>query len=357
MKKGRWISRTLGIGALCALVSFSLIIPANLWAASGAKPIELSFALHIPPKAGPYVNAFLPWAKELEKRSNGQLKIKFYLSQTLVKVRDAYNAVKDGIADMTWVAYSLNRGRFPLSGVMELPFLSPDTFAGSHALIDLYKKFPEMRAEVDDVHLLSLWVSLPYEIHTVAKPVLKLGDIKGLKLATQPGASPAVEAIGAVPVTSGLPAVYTMLEKGVADGSALAWGAFKAFKIYEVTKYHTNAHLGGVPYCHIMNKNKWRKLPEDLKTIITETTAEMLPDILCQAVTNEANIGIKISKERGDEIVDLTLEQQKQWIGTAKNDWDKWAKKMDAKGLPGRAVLDEALDLVEKYKDYGKKKQ
>jgi hypothetical protein len=30
---------------------------------------------------------------------------------------------------------------------------------------------------------------------------------------------------------------------------------------------------------------------------------------------------------------------------------------MDAKGLPGRAVLDEALDLVEKYKDYGKKKQ
>ena len=354
MKKERWLSWTLGIGTLLALLCVFTASPGNLWAASGSKPIELSFALHIPAKSPPYVDAFLPWAQELEKRSNGQLKIKFYLSQTLVKSRDAYNAVKTGIADMTWIAFSLNRGRFPLSGVMELPFLSPDTFTGSHALTDLYKKFPEMRAEVNDVHLLSLWVTLPYEIHTVAKPVQKLEDVKGLKLATQPGASPAVEAIGSVPVTSPVPEIYTMLEKGVADGTALAWGALNTFKLYEVTKYHTNPHLGGVPYCHIMNSAKWQGLPEDLKAIITEVTETMFPDTLCQAVNIDASRGVKNAKERGHEIFDLSPDEQKRWVATAKNSWDDWAKEMDGKGLPGRAVLDEAVNLVEKYRDYKK---
>lgn len=356
MEKERWTSRMIGIGILYVFLSLFMVPPGNLLAASDPKPIELNFALHIPPKAGPYVDAFLPWANELEKRSNGRLKIKFYPSQTLVKARDAYEAVQNGIADITWFAFGLSRGRFPLSGVMELPFLSPDTYTGSHALTDLYQKFPEMRAEVKDVHLLSLWVTLPYEIHTVKKAVKTLQDVKGMKLSTQPGASPAVEAIGAIPVTTGVPEIYTMLEKGVADGTALAWGAFKAFKIYEVTKYHTNPHLGGVPYCHIMNKAKWEGLPKDLQTIITEVTAEMLPDVLCRAVTEEANQGIKIAKERGDEIIDLSREERKQWVATAKGDWEKWAKEIDGKGLPGQAILDEAVKLVEKYENYGQKK-
>ena len=340
------------VGAAIFLAALFLVSPSQAL----AKSVELSFATHNPPKAGPMANSFVPWGKEIEKRSNGRLKIKFYFSQTLVKARDAYDAVENGIADMTWFAFSMARGRFPLATVLELPFLSPDTYTGSHALIDLYKEFPEMRAEVKDVRLLSLWVTLPYEIHTVGKPVRVLEDVKGMKMATQPGASPALELIGAIPVTTPVPGIYQNLEKGVADGTSLAWGAFKAYKIYEVTKYHTNAHLGGVAYCTIMNKAKWAGLPEDLQKVILDVTAERLPDSTCRAVTNEANEGIKIVKERGQEIFDLPRDEMKRWVATARPAWDKWAKDMDAKGLPGRAVLDEAIRLVDKYEDYGKQK-
>jgi TRAP-type C4-dicarboxylate transport system substrate-binding protein len=351
MDTAGWMSKRVGIVLVATFLSFSMASPGELWAASGAKPIELSFALHLPPKAGPYVNAFLPWAKEVEKRTEGKLKIKFYLSQSLVKVRDAYNAVKMGVADMTWVAFSLNRGRFPLMSVMELPFLSPDTYTGSLALNDLYGKFPELQAEVKDVHLLSLWVSLPYEIHTVNKAVKTVADIQGMKLATQPGASPALDGLGAIPVTGGIPGFYTMLEKGVVDGTAVAWGAYKAFKLFEVTQYHTSPHLGGVPYCHVMNSAKWKTLSKELQTILTEVTQEMLPDILCQAVTQEAEKGIALSNERGHEIIELDPDQQKLWVASAKHSWENWAKEMEAKNLPGQAVLAEALSLVEKYRD------
>jgi len=352
----RWTTWTLGIGILALVSTLTMVPPGHLWAAAGSKTIELSFATHNPPKAGPMANSYIPWGEEIEKRSNGRLKIKFYFSETLVKARDAYDAVKNGIADMTWIAFALTRGRFPLSSVIELPFLSPDTYTGSHALMDLYKKFPEMRAEVNDVHLLSLWVTLPYVIHTGSKPVKKLEDVKGMKMATQPGASPALEAIGAIPVTTAVPQIYPNLEKGVADGTSLAWGAFKAYKIYEVTKYHTNAPLGGVAYCTIVNKAKFAGLPKDLQKVILDVTAERLPDTTCRAVTNEANEGVKIVKERGHEIYDLPRDELKRWVATARPAWEKWAKEMDGKGKPGRAILDEAVKLVDKYEDYGKKK-
>jgi len=311
-----------------------------------AKTIELSFATHVPPKAAPYTQAFLPWAKEIEKRTNGQVTIKFYLSQTLVKSRDSYDAVKNGVADISWVMFGWTPGRFPLSSVMELPYLVKSTFAGAHVLTKLYEKFPEMRAEVKDVHLLHLWTTMPYELHTVDKPIRKLEDIKGMKLATQPGAKSALEALGAVPVTMPTPQLYQTIEKGVADGSALAWGAFKAFKIYEVTKYHTDIHLAGMPYCTIMNKNTWNRLPKDVQKVITGVTNEMMPDKLCAAVSAEKELGKAAVRERKREIYVIPPEERARWIATAQPEADKWVKDMEAKGLPGRAILDETLRLM-----------
>jgi TRAP-type C4-dicarboxylate transport system substrate-binding protein len=334
------------IGIIFVVATFFLASPPLVL----GKSIELSFGMHPPAKSSPVKGAFLPWTKEIEKRSDGQLKIKIYPSQTLVKARDAYDGVKKGIADIAWVIFSLTQGRFPLISVMELPFLSPSTFVGAHTLHDLYKKFPEIRAELKDVHVLDLWVTLPYEIHTAKKPVRTLDDIKGMKLATLPAARAALEGLGAVPVTMPLPKIYQSVEKGVADGSAIAWGAFNSYKLYEVTKYHINPHLGGVAYGVIMNKKKWNSLPKNLQETMTKVTKEMLPDTLCRAVSDAKDLGIKRAKERNQEIVDLSHTDWEKWKETGRPAWEKWVKAMEAKGLPGRAVLDEAVKLVDKHK-------
>jgi len=311
-----------------------------------ADSIELSFALHIPPKAAPYANAYVPWAKEIEKRTNGRVKIKFYVSQTLVKARDSYDAVVNGIADISWFFTAWAKGRFPLMEVMDLPYLTKSTYAGSHVLTDLYNKFPEVRAELKDVHLLFFWTTMPYEIHTVKKPIRKLEDMKGMKFATNPGARAALEALGAVPVTMPPPGIYQSVEKGVADGAALAWGAFKAYKLVEVTNYHTNVHLGGLGTFTVMNKNTWNKLPRDVQKIITDVTNEMMPDAVSDAVVAEMAKGKKACLDRNQDIYNLPPEEKARWIETGKPAWDKWAKDMEAKGLPGRAVLDEAIKLI-----------
>ncbi|MBW1944967.1 MAG: hypothetical protein JRJ51_19345, partial [Deltaproteobacteria bacterium] len=82
MEKRKLFSLTWSLVIIITLVAF-FAVSAHQALASSKKPIELSFASHVPPKAAPYHAAFLPWAKEIEKRSNGRVKIKFYLSQTL----------------------------------------------------------------------------------------------------------------------------------------------------------------------------------------------------------------------------------------------------------------------------------
>jgi TRAP-type C4-dicarboxylate transport system substrate-binding protein len=348
LKEGKMkTKKTLTLTAsLFFIPLLALLLVAALSTPTLAKSIELSFASHVPPKAAPYVNAFIPWAKEIEKRTNGQVKIKFYVAQTLVKARDSYDAVKNGIADISWVMYSWTPGRFPLTSVMELPYLVKSTFAGANVLTKLFEKFPEMRAEVKETHLLWSWTTMPYELHTVKKSIRKLEDIKGMKLATQPGARAALEALGAVPVTMPTPNIYQTVEKGVADGSALAWGAFKAFKIYEVTNYHTDIHLAAMAYGTVMNKNTWNKLPKDAQKVITEVTKEMMPYTNCAAVSAEKEVGKKIVRELGRKIYVIPPKERARWIATAQPEADKWVKAMEAKGLPGRAVLDEAQRLM-----------
>jgi hypothetical protein len=75
----------------------------------------------------------------------------------------------------------------------------------------------------------------------------------------------------------------------------------------------------------------------------------MMPRTLCEAVTKESKVGMKISLDRGQEIIDLSPAELAKWKATGKPAWDKWVKDMKAKGLPGQEVLDEAVKLVNKY--------
>ncbi len=342
MKTKKRIAILGSIGTILMTTALFMALPPKVL----AKATELSCALHLPPKAALYPNAFIPWAKEIEKRTNGELKIKFYISETLVKARDSYDAVNKGIADITFFYSGWAKGRFPLLEVMDLPYMTKSTYAGSHVMRDLYKKFPEIQAELKEVHPLWFWTSMPYEIHSVKKPIRKLEDMKGLKIATQPGALQAVEGTGAVAVTVSNPDIYPTVEKGVADGAALAWGAYKAYKLIEVTKHHTNAHLGGLGTFIIMNKNAWNNLPKDIQKVVTDVTNEFMPDMQCDAVVAERENAKTLSLDMGHEIIELPTEERARWVATGKPAWDEWVERMEAKGLPGRAVLDEAIKLM-----------
>ena len=98
------------------------------------------------------------------------------------------------------------------------------------------------------------------------------------------------------------------------------------------------------------NRNRWNSLPKELQKVITDVTNEMMPDKLCAAVTAEGEKGRKSVLERKQEIYNIPPKERARWVATAQPVQDKWVKSMEAKGLPGRAILDEATKLMKAYK-------
>lgn len=330
------------------LLSILFLVMLSMQGLAFAKSRELSFAAHFGPKNEILNEVLKPWAKELEKRTNGEVKVKFYLGQTLAKTADQYDAVVDNIADLSWNLHGFNKGRFPLISVVELPFLSPSTEVGTKTINELYKKTPEMQKEHKDVHLLYIWATLPSQVHTIKKPVKTLEDLKGMKMACTPGAANTIKSLGAIPVPLPPPKMYEVLEKGVVDGVILPWASFKVWKLDEVTLYHTKADMGSVTGWSALNKDVWNSLSPEVQAIINEISADLAMQTAA-TVTKHRDIALEKFAKAGHEFFELTAEERAKWIAKTAPITEKWIKDMEKKGLPGKAVAEAAKSLAESY--------
>lgn len=335
-----------------------------------AKPIELTFAHFNPPTAWAQVAWSNPWCEKVEKVTNGRVKVTIYPAGSLLTEREIYDGIVKGIADMGWSPLPFVKGRFPLSEVISLPFLAlpkgkvnGETYSSGkvNALIiwTLYEKFPEMQAEWNGVKLLYVWgdsTSFPSTVKN--KPVRNQENLKGLKLRALAGSEADVlKALGASPITMPIADVYESAGKGIVDGMATKWAQLASQKFWEVFRYCTpSASLvcsgNSVP----MNLNKWNSLPADIQKAIWSISG--LDGALFAGDTawgfGEKDAVLDGMKKAGQEmeIVNLDPGEYEKWKAIAgKPLLDKWVADMAAKGLPGQKVFDEAVRLVEKYRD------
>ena len=97
------------------------------------KPIELKFSSWVGIAHGHHTGVMVPWAKMIEEKSGGRLKVTIYPGSTLGKPADHYDMVVNGIADIAFIAPGYTPGRFPLISVTELPMLFKSAKGGSQA--------------------------------------------------------------------------------------------------------------------------------------------------------------------------------------------------------------------------------
>lgn len=336
-----------------ALMIFLFISVLFSQIAAAAEPIELRASTAVPPKAPMYRLLWLKFAEELKKESGGRLTLKIYHSGSLAKPKQALNAIKKGVADIAENIHAMNPGVFPLTSFISLPFLVDSTEMATYVLQGVYDKFPEIRAEHKDMHVLWLWGMLPMEIHTSKKPVRKLEDLKGLKIACNAAPVRTLKALGAVPVVMPPPAIYQAVEKGVVDGIAVPWGWLGGWSLYEVTKFHTRAHLGVASIWHAMNKKSWEKLGPDLQKVVVDVVSRGGTKWNIASARFTSKRTQKKVLELGHEIIELSPAENKRWKETVRPLWNGWTKRMEARGLPGQAVLDEAVRLAKEYASKG----
>jgi TRAP-type C4-dicarboxylate transport system substrate-binding protein len=224
----------------------------------------------------------------------------------------------------------------------------PSGKVGSRVIWELYGRY--LKQEYPGVKLLTLWTHDPGHLHMAKKPVRKLDDLKGVRLRSPgPMQMQVIKELGGSPLTLPVPELYDSLQRGMVDGTVIGFSAVKDFKLYEVLKYHTLANLYVMPMGMAINPKTWDSLPPDVQKIIEDLTGARMAETAGASFDQYDLIGQDFAKKAGAEFITLSPEEQKKWFDRIKPLNDKWVADMEAKGLPGKKIFEEASQLVQKY--------
>jgi TRAP-type C4-dicarboxylate transport system substrate-binding protein len=302
-----------------------------------ADTIEMTYANFFPPV---HIQSQLAesWCQEVEKRTNGAVKINYYPGGTLVKAPQIYDGVEQGIADIGMSVLAYSKGRFPVLGAMDLPIgyssgVSATKIANS--VLDTFK--PE---EFNTTQIMFLHAHGPGLIHTRDKEVKSLADLAGLKIRATGMSAKLVAALGATPVSMGMPDAYQSLQKGVVDGCAHPMEANKGWKLGEVLKYVVDEDSVAytTTFFVAMNKAKWDALSPEIQKTITEINTEWAGKH-GEAWDSSDDEGRKFFEEKGGVIITLDDAERAKWKEAVKPAIDEYQAELDAKGINGAEVI------------------
>jgi TRAP-type transport system periplasmic protein len=331
---------------ILGLVSALCLFFAPFGNAGSEKPIELSYANFFPPT---HIQSKLPesWCKEVEKRTNGKVKITYYPGGTLLSAPKIFSGVVDGIADIGNSVMGYSRGMFPSMEAIDLPVGYPSGVAATAIINDFYHKFkpkPFKRVKVLYFHAHG-----PGVLHS-KKPVRTLEDIKGMKIRSYGFNAKMTSALGAVPVALPQSGVYEALEKGVANGTFSPSEVLKGWKQAEVVKATTLCYSVGYTAGFVvsMNLDKWNSLPKDVQQVIEAVNKEWVAKY-GPAWDKSDEEGLAFSKSLGNEIITLSPEESAKWAQAVKPVLDDYAKKAAKKGLPGKKYVEFIKGKIQAY--------
>ena len=339
--------------SLAVLVSVSALIPTIVQDAFAQKVIRLKVAHYFPPPAG-QTKMMADFCKELEKRTNGRVKVDFFAGGSLLKAPAMFEGVVNGIADIGYSHVYYTAGRMPVTETVGLPLGYPSAWVGSQVMNDFYNKFKPK--EFDKVRVLWMNTSTPSAIAS-KKPVRKLEDLKGLTIRAPGLSGEIMKALGGTPAPTPMMEVYDAIAKGVIDGEASNFETLIAFKFAEVVKYSTSIWQITYPfpfYC-VMNKKSYEKLPPDIRVIFDQLVGEYKERYIL--LWNSVDfVGKAFGQKKGVEFIDLPPSELAKWQAAVEPVIENYVKKMVGKGFSEKEVRSWIAFLRERI-DYWKQRQ
>ncbi|MDG1744788.1 MAG: TRAP transporter substrate-binding protein [Planktomarina sp.] len=318
-----------------------------------AQDVTLRLHQFLPPPAPVPKLILKPWAANVEEASGGRIKIEHFDAMSLGgRPPELLGQARDGVVDLAMTVAGYTPGLFPRTEVFELPFMMTNPVATSAAY---WQKVDTdwSSNEYKDVQVLGAWVHGPGQIHS-KDGVNSLEDMKGLTLR---GPTRIINnllgELGAEPVGMPLPAIPEALSKGVVKGTVIPWEVTTAIRLSELVGNHTEFSGDEAFYTAaiilVMNKDKYNALPDDLRAILDAESGEKLSKFAAQVMWDMDAGARKIAQDAGNTITVLDDAEVARWKAAAEPVVDQWVTDMDAQGIDGAGLIDEAKQLIKKY--------
>jgi TRAP-type C4-dicarboxylate transport system substrate-binding protein len=244
-------------------------------------------------------------AEELEKRTNGQVKVDVVsLPELGLTGFELVRVTRSGLVDVADVIFAYVAGDVPAIEGVDLPGLFPDLETSVKAHVAFMPVIKKNEDKLGGVVLGGyLW---PGQYIFSRKPVRSPADLKGLKIRVYGTAQTEfANALGMEPVSIAFAETYTALERGTVDAAFTGTYPGFALKFYEVTKFLVDVNHGPVAGALVVSKRTWDKLSPDLRALLTKLGEEFSERgwELGRRTTKE---GLDKNREKGMELIPIT---------------------------------------------------
>lgn len=342
MKRRQFIKTTAG--AATALAAPSI-----------ARAQEVTLRLHqfLPPPAPVPAMILKPWGERLAEASDGRINIQHFDAMSLGgRPPELMDQARDGVVDMAMTVVGYTPGRFPRTEVFELPFMMTNPVATAKAYWEMVETDWQSN-EYSDVKVLGAWVHGPGQIHTKSG-VNSLEEMKGQTLRGPTRIiNDLLSELGAEPVGMPLPAIPEAISKGVVGGTVIPWEVTTAIRLSELVDNHTefagDEALYTAAIVLVMNKSSYAALPDDLRAILDAEAGEKLSAFATQVMWDMDAPARQIAVEAGNTITELDAAEVARWKEASQPVIERWIADMDAKGIDGAALIEQARGLITKH--------
>lgn len=283
------------------------------------------------------------FADEVEKRTNGKLKITVRPGGELPYKSDEYIRVTgEGKVQISGALVSAVTGDLKAGALTGLPFL----FTEMEQINDIMKILtPYLNEELDrfGCQLLYYYPWPPQVLWGKGEVIDSVEGIQGMKFRSQGVEQAAfLKEHKAIPVSIGSPEVPPALQRGIVDGVITAAANNLSAKWYELLDWGYMLNIQTIPSYVVVNKKALESLPEDVRKTLLEVAEEfnMSQPAKWEQLDKEARVEIAkkgiIIKEPSQEEIDKLTENAKVY-------WEQWVQEKGGKAPEALKKIREAL--------------
>ncbi len=290
------------------------------------------------------------WCSMLEQKTAGKAKCNI-LPRAVSAPPGTLDAVRNGLADISFTVHGYTPGRFVTTQMAEFPFLGDNSEPVSVAFQRMYAKTPAMQEEHKGVKVLSVFTHGPGIVFNTKRPIAKLDDLQGLKWRVGGGMVNEVsKALGMNVTLKPAPESYELLSTGVMDGTLFPAESVESFKIDKVVKYGTQfpGGLYNTSFVFMMNQAKYDGLPPDVKKAVDELSGEFAARMFGKGWDKVDRRGMAFMQAAGVQLTKADAAFVKAVTEKTSGLVNNWASAAEAKGLkdPKKALAEFRAEIA-----------
>jgi TRAP-type transport system periplasmic protein len=315
------------------LISLSITALAGLSGAAQAQTV-LTASTWLPP-SHPATLAQKEWCDLVTTNTQGRVKCNL-LPRAVSAPPGTFDAVKNGLADLSYTVNGYTPGRFLYTQMAEFPFLGNSAETISIAYSRVSAKHPEFAAEHQGVKVLTLWTHGPGIVFNTKRAIAKIDDLSGLKFRIGGGMVNEITKAMSMNVTL-KPATdsYELLSSGVMDGTLLPAESTESFKIDKIIK-HATTFPGGLyntSFVFMMNQAKYDKLSAEDKKVVDAASGEAAARMFGRHWDKTDRRAFAMMQVNGVQVTQADAKFVKDVKAKTQALEQTWATAAEAKGL------------------------